>query len=199
MFTGIIKHIGKIHSVKKNKDNLVLTIESEIARDVNPDDSVAHNGVCLTVTAGFAKSYTVTVIEETLSKTNLGNLKKGDSINLEKALGAADMLHGHLVQGHIDGTVECIKILEKKGSWVYRFSYPAKYGNLLIPKGSVCLNGVSLTISNLKKKYFEVSIIPHTYSNTTFQFIQIGDLINIEYDLIGKYLQRYLKSIKKRS
>lgn len=197
MFTGIIKHIGKIQSVKKNKDNLILTIESEIAREANPDDSIAHNGVCLTVTTVSAESYTVTVIDETLSKTNLGILKKGDKINLEKAMGAADMLHGHLVQGHIDGTVECIKILEKKGSWVYRFSYPAKNANLLIPKGSVCLNGVSLTISNLKKKYFEVSIIPHTYSNTTFQFIQVGDLINIEYDLIGKYLQRYLKSIKK--
>ncbi len=190
MFTGIIENLGKIQNIEKEDGNLHLTVNSTITSALKIDQSVSHNGVCLTVIDIEANNYTVTAIQETLLKTNLGSIKPGDNINLERAMKLGDRLDGHLVQGHVDQTAICTAIKEDKGSWIFSFSYDKKQNNITIEKGSITVNGVSLTVVNSKQHEFSVAIIPYTYSHTTFKFLKIGDVVNLEFDVIGKYVKR---------
>ena len=191
MFTGIIEDLGKIISLKKEKGNLQLTVQSKITSELKIDQSVAHNGVCLTVVEKHNDTYTVTAIQETLNKTNLNKLKEGDIVNLERAMIMGSRLDGHIVQGHIDQIGTCINIEEDNGSWRYYFKYDTGLGNLTIEKGSITINGVSLTVNNSQKDSFSVAIIPYTYENTGFKNLSKGDTINLEFDVIGKYVKRF--------
>lgn len=192
MFTGIIESTGIIKEVISNGSNKTFWVESTISRQFKTDQSVNHSGVCLTVEEVSETSHRVTAIDETLGKTNLGNWKEGTLINLEQCLQLNDRLDGHIVQGHVDATGLCIKRKEKKGSWEFEFSYQKKFAGLIIEKGSICVNGISLTCFDLKRKSFRVAIIPYTFEYTNMKEIQEGDLVNIEFDLIGKYLLRTL-------
>ena len=192
MFTGIIEDLGSIEKLQKDGDNLHITVKSLLSPELKIDQSVAHNGVCLTVVALDNTSYTVTAIEETLSKTNLGSLKEGDSVNLERAMILGTRLDGHIVQGHVDQTAICKEILIKNGSWMYTFEYASKLNNVTIEKGSITVNGVSLTVVNSKLNEFSVAIIPYTYEHTTFKSFQKGTLVNLEFDVIGKYVKRLM-------
>lgn len=192
MFTGIIESTGIIKEVISNGSNKIFWVESTISRQFKTDQSVNHSGVCLTVEEVSETSHRVTAIDETLGKTNLGNWKEGTLINLEQCLQLNDRLDGHIVQGHVDATGLCIKRKEKKGSWEFEFSYQKKFAGLIIEKGSICVNGISLTCFDLKRKSFRVAIIPYTFEYTNMKEIQEGDLVNIEFDLIGKYLLRTL-------
>lgn len=194
MFTGIIEAFGRVSELKKEDSNLHITLESELASSLKIDQSIAHNGVCLTVIECNSKFYTVTAIDETLSKTNLDNLQEGDLINLERAMKLGDRLDGHMVQGHVDQTAECVSFSSQKGSWSYTFAYDNNKGNITIEKGSITVNGVSLTVIDSKEDHFSVAIIPYTYTHTNFHKISPGKIVNLEFDLIGKYLSRlYLK------
>lgn len=193
MFTGIIENLGKVSSIEKNRDNIDIVIESAISGELKIDQSVAHNGVCLTVVDLGNNSYTVTAIKETISKTNFGALQVGDSINLERSVKLGDRLDGHLVQGHVDQTGECIHIENQNGSWLFTFKYYAALGNLTIEKGSITINGVSLTVVNSKLDSFSVAIIPYTYEHTNFRELKIGGLVNLEFDVIGKYVSKLQK------
>ena len=190
MFTGIIETLGSITNVVKEQENLHLTIKSTITHELKIDQSVAHNGVCLTVVAINNDEYTVTAIKETLDKTNIGFLKTNDIVNLERAMKLGDRLDGHIVQGHVDETGVCTNIKDENGSTVYTFEYNSDKNNVTIEKGSITINGVSLTVVNSTKNGFSVAIIPYTWKNTTFKKLQIGDTVNLEFDVIGKYVTR---------
>ena len=194
MFTGIIESLGKITAIEKEGENYHFTIESDISKELKIDQSVAHNGVCLTVVEKTKKNHTVTAIYETVQKTNMGFLKVGSLLNLERCLKIGGRLDGHMVQGHVDDTVKCVKIVNENVSWRYYFEGTNINPKLLVNKGSVCINGVSLTIANTKDKTFEVAIIPYTYENTNFKALKANDLINIEYDILGKYILKNLKT-----
>lgn len=190
MFTGIIETLGTIQEIKKEKDNIHITVDSSITAELKIDQSVAHNGVCLTVVALKDTSYTVTAIDETIKKTNLGDWAIGDRVNLERAMKLGDRLDGHIVQGHVDQTAICIEAAETNGSWHYTFEYDEALNNLTIEKGSITVNGVSLTVVNSKKNQFSVAIIPYTYEHTNFNSFKIGTKINLEFDVIGKYVSK---------
>jgi len=190
MFTGIIESLGKVQEIKKDKDNVHITIESPITDELKIDQSVAHNGICMTIVAIDKNLYTVTAIAETIKKTNLSQLKVGDSINLERAMRLGDRLDGHIVQGHVDQVGTCIVANETNGSWYYTFEYDDAIGNITIEKGSITVNGVSLTVVDSKKNQFSVAIIPYTYENTNFNSFEIGTKVNLEFDLIGKYISK---------
>jgi len=188
MFTGIIESIGEISELVKDGENLHLTINSNLAEELKIDQSVAHNGVCLTVVGLESNSYTVTAIKETLDKTNIKNMRIGAKVNLERAMKLGDRLDGHLVQGHIDEVGVCVSIENMSGSWLITFGYNEFSSNITIEKGSITVNGVSLTVVNSKKNEFSVAIIPYTYEHTNFRSLKLGDEVNLEFDLIGKYL-----------
>ena len=190
MFTGIIETLGEITEIEKEGENYHFTIESEISKELKIDQSVAHNGVCLTVVKKTNKNHIVTAIHETVQKTNMGFLKVGSLLNLERCLKIGGRLDGHMVQGHVDDTVKCVKIVNENGSWRYYFQGANIDPKLLVNKGSVCINGVSLTIAKTKGKTFEVAIIPYTYMHTNFNFIKVGDIVNLEFDMIGKYIKK---------
>lgn len=190
MFTGIIETLGTIQEIRKEKDNLHVTIDSTITPELQIDQSVAHNGICLTVVAINDDTYTVTAIDETIQKTNLGNWKTGDLVNLERAMKLGDRLDGHIVQGHVDQTGTCIDTKETNGSWQYTFEYDETLNNITIEKGSITVNGVSLTVVNSKKNQFSVAIIPYTHEHTNFNTFKIGTKVNLEFDVIGKYVSR---------
>ena len=193
MFTGIIESLGKITNVKADRGNIDFTIESEISKALKIDQSVSHNGVCLTVTDKSNNTHTVTAVKETLDKSSLRNFSVDDLINLERAMKLGERLDGHLVQGHVDGVAKCISVSVNDGSWIYQFEFDVKNEMLLIEKGSICINGVSLTVFDIVKNTFKVTIIPYTYENTSFKKLKEGDIVNIEFDMIGKYLARFNK------
>jgi riboflavin synthase len=190
MFTGIIETIGVVANSVKEQENLYLTIKSDITHELKIDQSVAHNGVCLTVVAIKNDEYTVTAIKETLDKTTIGYLKIDDIVNLERAMKLGDRLDGHIVQGHVDGTGICKKISDEDGSTWFTFQYERNKNNLTIEKGSITVNGVSLTVINSKENEFSVAIIPYTKEHTTFKTLQLNDVVNLEFDVIGKYVAR---------
>ena len=190
MFTGIIEDLGIVKELVKEKGNLHLTIESALAQELKIDQSVSHNGVCLTVVALSGSNYSVTAIKETLDKTNINHLKLGASVNLERGLKLGARLDGHMVQGHIDQIGTCTKVESDDGSWIYSFEYDSLLGNITIEKGSVTVNGVSLTVVNSKNDGFSVAIIPYTYEHTNFNSFEVGTVVNLEFDVIGKYVAR---------
>ncbi|HCQ13675.1 riboflavin synthase [Flavobacterium sp.] len=190
MFTGIIETLGIIKDLKKEGENLHITINSSITNELKIDQSVAHNGVCLTVVAIENDNYTVTAIKETIDKTNLGEWKLDDVVNLERAMKLGDRLDGHIVQGHVDQTGICKAIEEANGSWYFTFEYNKDLNNLTIEKGSITVNGVSLTVVNSKTNEFSVAIIPYTYEHTNFKNFKVGTKINLEFDVIGKYVSK---------
>lgn len=195
MFTGIIETLGIIKEIKRENDNLNVTVSSLITKELKIDQSVAHNGVCLTVVAINEEEYTVTAIKETIEKTNLGDWNVGDLLNLERAMKLGDRLDGHIVQGHVDQIGICKSIEEANGSWYFTFEYDSKFNNITIEKGSITVNGVSLTVVNSKENEFSVAIIPYTYNHTNFKNFKIGTKINLEFDVVGKYVAR-LYSLK---
>ncbi|MEN9928766.1 MAG: hypothetical protein RLZZ231_687 [Bacteroidota bacterium] len=190
MFTGIIETLGIIKNIQKEQDNLHITVSSTLTNELKIDQSVAHNGVCLTVVGIENDCYTVTAIQETIHKTNLGNWGVNDTVNLERAMKLGDRLDGHIVQGHVDQTGICTSIEETQGSWRFTFQYNASLHNITIEKGSVTVNGVSLTVVDSKPNEFSVAIIPYTYEHTNFHAFKVGTLINLEFDVIGKYVSR---------
>lgn len=190
MFTGIIEAFGKVVNLKKDQENLHLRLESPLSREFKIDQSLAHNGVCLTIVDTAGDQYTVTAIQETLEKTNLGKLKIGDLVNLERAMMVNSRLDGHIVQGHVDQTGFCSGIDFRQGSWFFDFEYNQYKKNITIEKGSICVNGVSLTVVKSSLNKFSVAIIPYTYDHTNFHQIQKGDTVNIEFDMIGKYISK---------
>ena len=192
MFTGIIESTAKVVNLQKELSNVHITLENELANELKIDQSVSHNGVCLTVVSINGIQYTVTAIQETLDKTNLSEWKVGDIINMERAMKINTRLDGHIVQGHVDQIASCIKVLEKEGSWEYTFEYDPSLQNVTIEKGSICINGVSLTVVNSKKNSFSVAIIPYTYEHTNFKNLEKGHLVNLEFDVIGKYVKRLM-------
>jgi riboflavin synthase len=190
MFTGIIEDLGQVTRLEQDKDNLHFTVKSTFAYELKIDQSVAHNGVCLTVVSVAGDEYTVTAIKETLDKTNLAYLKIGDAVNLERAMKLGDRLDGHIVQGHVDQTAICTSVSEQNGSWFFSFEYDPSLNNITIEKGSVTINGVSLTVVNSDIKSFSVAIIPYTYEHTTFSSFKAKTVVNLEFDVIGKYVKR---------
>ena len=193
MFTGIIESLGKVTNVKVDRGNIDFTIQSEISNELKIDQSVSHNGVCLTVTETTENTHTVTAVKETLEKSSLGSFSVDDLINLERAMKLGERLDGHLVQGHVDGVAKCIGVSVNDGSWIYKFEFDIKNEMLLIEKGSICINGVSLTVFDVAENTFKVTIIPYTYENTQFKKLKDGDIVNIEFDMVGKYLARFNK------
>ena len=193
MFTGIIENIGVISDLKKELDNLHITIKSPITKELKVDQSVAHNGVCLTVVNIVDDTYTVTAIKETLDKTSLGTIDVNDKVNLERAMMLGDRLDGHIVQGHVDQTAICTNVEEANGSWVFAFSYDSSLNNITIEKGSITINGTSLTVVNSKKDSFRVAIIPYTYKHTNFHTFKNGTVVNLEFDVLGKYVAKLLE------
>lgn len=192
MFTGIIETLGEVTAIVAEGSNLHFTISSGISHELKIDQSVAHNGVCLTVVALDEEMHTVTAIEETLVKTNLAHLKVGDKVNLERCMQMNGRLDGHIVQGHVDQTAICVLINELDGSWEYRFKYGAILGNVTVEKGSICVNGISLTVVHSAKDEFSVFIIPYTHEHTNLHQVKVGDTINLEFDIIGKYVARLM-------
>lgn len=190
MFTGIIEDIGVVTNLKEALGNIHISIKSKLASELKIDQSVSHNGVCLTVVAIDNDVYMVTAIKETLDKTNLKKLKLNNSVNLERAMKLGDRLDGHIVQGHVDQTAVCTNIVETNGSWTFSFKYDPALTNMTIEKGSVTVNGVSLTVVNSKKESFSVAIIPYTYENTNFHTFEIGMEVNLEFDVLGKYVSK---------
>ena len=190
MFTGIIENTGEVMAIVKDKSNLHITIKSDIASELKIDQSVAHNGVCLTVVNRNTSSYTVTAIDETITKSNFKSLKINDKINLERAMKLGDRLDGHIVQGHVDQIGICKAIKNEDGSWVFTFEYDPSIDNITIEKGSISVNGVSLTVINSKDNQFSVAIIPYTFENTNFGKLKINDTVNLEFDVIGKYVAK---------
>jgi riboflavin synthase len=197
MFTGIIESTGIVKEVITKGSNRIFWIESPLSPYFLVDQSVSHSGVCLTVEEVRQDSHRVTAIDETLLKANLGNWKKGTLVNLERSLQLNDRIDGHLVQGHVDATAICIKRKEKEGSWEYEFEFPKKFAELIIEKGSICINGISLTAFDVKRKSFRIAIIPYTFEHTNIKRVQKGDAVNLEFDMIGKYLLRRL-SLKEK-
>ena len=190
MFTGIIETLGIVKEIQKDGGNLHLTISSDITKELKIDQSVAHNGVCLTVVAIDNNDYTVTAIKETIDKTTLGEWQVGDLVNLERAMKLGDRLDGHIVQGHVDQTGVCKSVTEANGSWYFSFEYDSKLNNITIEKGSITVNGVSLTVVNSQPNGFTVAIIPYTFEHTNFKTFKVGSKINLEFDVVGKYVAR---------
>ena len=193
MFTGIIENLAKIISIKKSKSNLDITLSSSLTSEFKIDQSVSHNGICLTITNIDGNNYTVTAIEETINKTTINSWKKGDFVNLERAMKLGDRLDGHMIQGHVDQIGTCVDVTTKDGSWEYAIQYE-KSENLTVEKGSIAVNGVSLTVIDSKTNSFKVAIIPYTYEHTNFKTLRKGDLINLEFDILGKYLYKMSKN-----
>jgi len=198
MFSGIVKAVGKVVSVHEQGTTLRIVISSPLSSELTIDQSIAHNGVCLTVVKVHDGMHEVQVVEETLSKTTLRTIKAGDFINLERSITSTTLLDGHLVQGHVDTILKCLKIHDNHGSWNITFNLPHEHAGLVIPHGSICLDGVSLTVANLHFDSFEVAIIPYTFENTIFKHLREGDYVNVEFDLIGKYLLRQVELRKSK-
>ncbi|MGB5322392.1 riboflavin synthase [Lutimonas sp.] len=194
MFTGIIEELGEITDLVRDQDNLHITVKSQLSKELKIDQSLAHNGVCLTVVKLGDNTHTITAIKETIDKSNIGNLRIGAKVNLERAMQLGARLDGHIVQGHVDQTAVCTEVKELEGSWLYTFSYDNSYNNLTIEKGSITVNGVSLTVVNSKPGSFSVAIIPYTYEHTNFHQIKVNDMINLEFDVIGKYVARLMEN-----
>ena len=193
MFSGIIEESGEVIALQKEQSNLHITVKSKFTSELKIDQSIAHNGVCLTVVNIKDDHYTVTAIDETLKKTNLGLLKIGDKINLERCMKVGDRLDGHIVQGHVDQVGVCKSVEENGGSWIFTFEYDDAQNNITVEKGSVCVNGVSLTVVNSKDNSFSVCIIPYTFDHTNFKYIKTGSVVNLEFDILGKYISKLLK------
>jgi len=190
MFTGIIESLGVIQGIEKDKDNIHITIASSITEELQIDQSIAHNGICLTVVSLNKALYTVTAIGETIKKTTISHWQKGERINLERAMKLGDRLDGHIVQGHVDQIGTCTTIKETNGSWYYTFEYDESIGNITIEKGSATVNGVSLTVVDSRKNGFSVAIIPYTFEHTNFKTFEVGTKVNLEFDVIGKYISK---------
>lgn len=193
MFSGIVEEAAPVISLEKEKENLHITMECSFTDELKVDQSIAHNGVCLTVVKKSGRSYTVTAIQETLVKSNLGLLKPGDKVNLERSMLMNGRLDGHIVQGHVDQTAVCTGVEEADGSWYYTFEYDASKGNITVEKGSITVNGVSLTVVNSRDNSFQVAIIPYTYEFTNFHQIKTGTVVNLEFDIIGKYIAKIIR------
>ena len=192
MFSGIVEATGRVIAVREEQGNKHFTIEAPFTQELRIDQSIAHNGVCLTVVELEAPHYTVTAIRETLIKSNLGELREGDLVNLERSMRPDALLDGHIVQGHVDQTARCTAITEADGSWYYTFEYDSSAGNITVEKGSVAVNGVSLTVVDSREGAFRVAIIPYTYEHTNFHQIEEGSIVNLEFDIIGKYISRIM-------
>jgi len=198
MFSGIVEEAARVVAIERERDNLHLTLNCSFVGELKIDQSVSHNGVCLTVVHLTEDTYTVTAMKETIERSNIGSLKVGDEVNVERSMMMNGRLDGHIVQGHVDGTANCIKVEDQNGSWTYTFQYSvskemAQRGYLTVDKGSVTVNGVSLTVCNPTKDTFEVNIIPYTYESTNFHTFKVGTVINLEFDIIGKYLAAMMK------
>jgi len=193
MFSGIVEETGKVVSIDKNKENIDFTIECSFVNALKIDQSIAHNGVCLTVVSKTDKNYVVTAIQETLIKSNLGDLKIGSEVNLERSMTMDKLLDGHMVQGHVDQTATCTNVKESDGSWYFSFEYDQSLGNITVEKGSISVDGVSLTVVNSKENSFQVAIIPYTYEHTVFHNYKKGTRVNLEFDIIGKYITKIMK------
>lgn len=191
MFTGIIESLGEIKSAEKEGSNLKLTIKSDISNELKIDQSISHNGVCLTVTELHPNAHTVVAVKETLQKSSIGNLAEGDFVNLERCMVMNGRLDGHIVQGHVDGKGKCLNIKDEDGSWIFEFSYNSTE-NVLVEKGSICINGVSLTCFNVSDEKFSVAIIPYTFEHTNFKKMRKNDEVNLEFDIIGKYVHKLI-------
>jgi len=189
MFTGIVEASGKVKRISIEGTNKVLCIEAPFADELKVDQSVSHNGVCLTVTNLLSNSYEVVCIDETLQRSNLGDLREGDVVNLERSIAAGARMDGHFVLGHVDQTAKCLSVLDAIGSWLMGFQYDPSSGNITVEKGSVCVNGVSLTVIDTRRGYFSVAIIPYTYEHTNFKMLMPGSIVNLEFDIIGKYVK----------
>lgn len=196
MFTGIVETLGVVRRITRKNSNLDIEIAAGFVRELKIDQSIAHNGACLTVTEIANETYTVTAIAETLAKTNLNKLKEGDQVNLERCVPATGRFDGHFVQGHVDQTGVCKEVSEMDGSWLFQFSFDPTSGNITVEKGSVTVNGVSLTVVDSYEDGFSVAVIPYTFENTNFKFLTKGDEVNLEFDIIGKYIKRYLSKIR---
>lgn len=192
MFTGIVEATGTVEEIELDGSNIHFTIATRIAQEAYIDQSIAHDGACLTVVSHNDSSYVVTAIKETLDKTNLGQWRVGTRVNLERSMTAEKRLDGHFVQGHVDTTTRCISYVEEDGSWRYRFALPETDSRLIVSKGSVCINGLSLTVVDPDETSFGVAIIPYTYEHTTFREMHVGSIVNLEYDVLGKYVSRYI-------
>lgn len=190
MFTGIIETLGTVRNIRTQGNNLVFSIQSPISTELKPDQSVSHNGACLTVSSVHNDIHEVVAVAETLQKTNLGTLKPGDQINLERSLTLQKLIDGHLVQGHVDSTGKCMEVKNKNGSTEFRIQFPEKFAPLIIEKGSIALNGISLTLFDVTKTEFSIAVIPYTFEHTNIHLLQKGDTVNLEFDLIGKYTAR---------
>jgi riboflavin synthase len=190
MFTGIIESLGRVNAIESKGTNKTFWIASPISHELKVDQSISHNGVCLTVEEQKDNLHRVTAIEETLEKSSLGQWQPGDLVNLERCLIMNGRLDGHIVQGHVDATATCLDRKDLNGSWEYRFEFPRKFTRLVIEKGSICLNGISLTIFNVKKTRFDIAVIPYTFAHTNIQSVDQGSKVNVEFDMIGKYVAR---------
>ena len=194
MFTGIIESLAKVEDIKKDKGNLQITYKSSIAKELKVDQSVCHDGACLTIVTTDGDHYTVDAIAETISRTNLGDLKIGDSVNLERSMSVNSRFDGHIVQGHIDEVGICKNVTESEGSWVFEFEHSGK--NITVEKGSITVNGVSLTVVGSKENLVSVAIIPYTFNNTNFCELKVGSKVNLEFDILGKYISKLIKNNK---
>ena len=193
MFTGIIESVAVVEKVDKKGKNIELKLSSNLSSKLRVDESLSHNGVCLTVTSCDENFYCVTIVDESLKKSTFSNIKVGSEVNLERSLVINGRLDGHIVQGHVDDIGMCIKKVDQENSWLYTFEFSEKYSNLIIEKGSICVNGVSLTCFDVSDNEFTVAIIPHTYENTNFKFLKEGEAVNLEFDILGKYIKKILK------
>ncbi len=192
MFTGIIETLGEVTQLQMEGSNLHITVKSSISKDLKIDQSVAHNGVCLTVVNVNENTHTVTAIAETLQKSNIGKFKIHDLVNLERCMQMNGRLDGHIVQGHVDQTAICTNLEVENGSWIFTFQYDSSLGNITVEKGSICVNGISLTVVNSGINHFSVAIIPYTYENTNLKNIKPNDMVNLEFDIIGKYVAKMM-------
>jgi riboflavin synthase len=193
MFTGIIETTGKIIKIEQEQSNIHVWLTCSFVHELKIDQSVAHDGVCLTVVELKDNSYRVTAIQETLDKTNLKNWKAGDFVNIERCMPANGRFDGHIVQGHVDETAKCIEVIDQHGSWKFTFELNSNKSNLIVEKGSICINGTSLTVAEIDEQHFSVCIIPYTYEHTSFKYIKVNTIINLEYDIIGKYVAKMLQ------
>ena len=195
MFTGIIETLGRISRLERDQTNLHLWVNTPLAQELKIDQSVAHNGVCLTVVSCSDSEYQVTAIDETLQKTSMNHWQVGDAVNLERAMVVGSRLDGHMVQGHVDQTATCASITDQDGSWLFSFTYDTSAGHVTVAKGSITVDGTSLTVVDSEPGRFSVAIIPYTYEHTRFKHYQVGEVVNLEFDVIGKYVQRYFNAI----
>ena len=193
MFSGIVEDIAIVKALRKEQENLHITLSCSFVNELKIDQSISHNGVCLTVVEVTNETYTVTAIQETLDKSNLGLLKEGTKVNVERSMKPDAFLDGHIVQGHVDQTAICTEVKEADGSWYYTFEYDTSKGNITVEKGSVSVNGVSLTVVNSQDNSFQVAIIPYTYDVTNFHTFKKGTVVNLEFDILGKYIQKIME------